>query len=72
MFARRNTLVQALNDLDTGGLPNAEIIIVSCAWWESLSTAEQTAIEGVAEKAMVKPGTVKRDNPDNKPRLSRL
>ena len=46
MFARRNTLVQALNDLDTGGLPNAEIIIVSCAWWESLSTAEQTAIEG--------------------------
>ena len=46
MFARRDTLVQALNDLDTGGLPNAEIIIVSCAWWESLSTAEQTAIEG--------------------------
>ena len=29
MFARRETLVQALNDLETGGLPNAETIIVA-------------------------------------------
>jgi hypothetical protein len=42
MFGRRDTLVQALNDFETGGLPNAEVIVVSRGWWESLSTSEQT------------------------------
>ena len=53
MFARRDTLVQALNDLETGGLPNAEIIIVSRSWWESLSTSEQTTFRTRAERAGV-------------------
>ena len=53
MFARRETLVQALNDLETGGLLNAETIIVSRHWWESLSTSEQTTFRTRAERAGV-------------------
>jgi hypothetical protein len=53
MFARRDTLVQALIDLETGGLPNAEIIVVSRGWWESLSTSEQTTFRTRADRAGV-------------------
>jgi hypothetical protein len=53
MFARRDTLVQALNDLETGGLANAKTIIVSRGWWESLSTSEQTTFHARAERAGV-------------------
>ncbi len=53
MFARRDTLVQALNDLETGGLPNAEIIVVSRGWWESLSTSEQTTFRTRADRVGV-------------------
>jgi hypothetical protein len=53
MFARRETLVQALNDLETGGLPTAETIIVGRRWWESLSTSEQTIFRTRAERAGV-------------------
>jgi hypothetical protein len=53
MFARRDTLVQALNDVETGGLPNAEIIIVSRIWWESQSISEQTTFRARAERAGV-------------------
>jgi hypothetical protein len=50
MFARRDTLVQALHDLETGDLPNAETVIVSRHWWESLSISEQTAFRTRAER----------------------
>jgi hypothetical protein len=45
MFARRETLVQALNDLETGSLPNAETIIAGRRWW--IYPMERTGIEPV-------------------------
>jgi hypothetical protein len=53
MFARRDTLVQALHDLEAGDLPNAETVIVSRQWWDSLSTTEQTTFHTRAERAGV-------------------
>ena len=53
MFVRRDTLVQALHDLETGDLPNAETVIVSRRWWESLSVSEQTTFHSRAERAGV-------------------
>jgi hypothetical protein len=53
MFARRDTLVQALHDLEAGDLPNADTVIVSRHWWESLSTSEQTTFHARAEQAGV-------------------
>ena len=50
MFARRDTLVQALHDLEAGDLPNAETVIVSRHWWDSLSTTEQTTFHTRAER----------------------
>ena len=53
MFARRDTLVQALHDLETGDLPNADTVIVSRRWWESLSASEQITFRTRAERAGV-------------------
>ena len=53
MFARRDTLVQALHDLEAGDLPNAETVIVSRDWWDTLSTTEQTSFHTRAERAGV-------------------
>jgi hypothetical protein len=53
MFARRDTLGQALEDLEAGRLPDAETIVVGRRWWEGLSNSEQTAYHARAERAGV-------------------
>jgi hypothetical protein len=53
MFARCDTLGQALQELEAGRLPNAETIVVGRRWWERLSTSEQTAFRTRAERAGV-------------------
>jgi hypothetical protein len=53
MFARCDTLVQALQELEAGRLPNADTIVVGRRWWERLSTSEQTAFRARAEWAGV-------------------
>jgi hypothetical protein len=53
MFARCDTLGQALHELEAGRLPNADTIVVGRRWWEGLSTAEQTAFRARAERAGV-------------------
>ena len=53
MFARCDTLGQALHELEAGRLPNAETIVVGRRWWERLSTSEQTEFLARAERAGV-------------------
>jgi hypothetical protein len=53
MFTRRDTLSQAIEELETGGLAGAATIVVSGEWWNSLSTAEQTALRTRADRVGV-------------------
>jgi hypothetical protein len=53
MIARRDTLEQALGDVETHALSGASTVVVSRAWWDSLSTHEQDAYRGRAERAAV-------------------
>jgi hypothetical protein len=53
MFARCDTLEQALHELEAGRLPDAETIVVGRGWWDRLSTSEQTAFRARAERAGV-------------------
>jgi hypothetical protein len=53
MFARCDTLGQALQELEAGRLPNADTIVVGRPWWERLSSSEQTAFRARAERAGV-------------------
>jgi hypothetical protein len=53
MIARRNTLEQALGDVETHALSGASTVVVSRAWWDSLSAREQDAYRGRAERAQV-------------------
>jgi hypothetical protein len=52
---------------DVGGSEHGGRPLLARFGRESFLDGSLAAGERVAEKAMVKPGTVKRDNPDNKP-----
>jgi hypothetical protein len=51
MFARCDTLEQALHELEAGRLPNAETIVVGRRWWEALSSSQQTAYHARAQRS---------------------
>jgi hypothetical protein len=53
MIIRRNTLSQALDEIQTGALKGASIVAVSRAWWATLSAHEQDAYRVRAEQADV-------------------
>jgi hypothetical protein len=53
MIARRDTLEQALGDVETQALSGASTVVVSRDWWDSLSAHEQDAYRGRAERAGV-------------------
>jgi hypothetical protein len=43
MLIRRETLAQALDELETHTLPSVTTIVVSRSWWEALGAKEQDA-----------------------------
>jgi uncharacterized protein (DUF934 family) len=53
MIARRDTLAQALTDIEAGGLGAASTVIVSLGWWDSISAREQDRYRERAERAGV-------------------
>jgi hypothetical protein len=53
MIARRDTLEQALGDIEADTLAGASTIVVNLEWWNSLSVAEQEAYRHRADKARV-------------------
>lgn len=53
MFTRRDTLRQALEEIEAGRLAGAVTIVFNRRWWEQLSPAEQTELRGRAERAGV-------------------
>jgi hypothetical protein len=53
VIARRDTLEQALGDVETGALTGASSIVVSHNWWDHLSISEQDAYRRRAERAAI-------------------
>jgi hypothetical protein len=53
MIARRDTLEQALGDVETHALSGASTVVVSREWWDSLSARERDAYRARAERAGV-------------------
>lgn len=53
MFARRDTLEEAIGELEAGGLVGAATIVVSRRTWDVLSTTEQTAFRARTDRAGV-------------------
>jgi hypothetical protein len=53
MIARRDTLEQALGELETDRLVGASTIVVNLDWWTRLSTAEQEDFRLRAARARV-------------------
>jgi hypothetical protein len=53
MIARRNSLADALRDIETRKLTEVSTIVVSHAWWEGLSSNEQSAYRSRAQRAEV-------------------
>jgi len=53
MIARRDTLAQALTDIEAGGLGAVSTVIVSLGWWDSISAREQDRYRERAERAGV-------------------
>jgi hypothetical protein len=53
MIARRDTLTQALGEVEARALPGASTIIVSRRWWDGLSPTEQGGYRGRAARAAV-------------------
>lgn len=51
MITRRETLAQALRDLEARVLTGASTIVVSRHWWDSLSSNEQSAYRSRAGRA---------------------
>ena len=50
MIIRRDTLSQALDELQAGALKGAAIIVVSRSWWEALSVNERDVYRARAER----------------------
>jgi hypothetical protein len=53
MIVRRDTLEQALDELEAHTLEGASTVIVSRGWWDSLSVHERDAYRGRAERTSV-------------------
>jgi hypothetical protein len=53
VITRRDTLEQALGDVETGTLPGASAIVVSRSWWDHLSISEQDAYRRRAGRAAI-------------------
>lgn len=53
MITRRDTLEQALRELETRVLSGASTVVVSRGWWDTLSAHEQDAYRARAERAGV-------------------
>jgi hypothetical protein len=50
MIARRDSLAQALGELEARALTGASTIVVSRLWWDKLSSSEQSAYRGRAAR----------------------
>jgi hypothetical protein len=53
MIARRDTLEQALGEVETNALRGISTIVVSRSWWDALSVNEREAYRHRAERATV-------------------
>lgn len=53
MIKRRDSLAQALRDVEGRALSDASVIVVSQPWWDSLSVNERNAYQHQAERAKV-------------------
>jgi hypothetical protein len=53
MITRRDTLEQALNEVEAKALRGASIVVVSRRWWDDLSIAERDAYRHRADRAAV-------------------
>jgi hypothetical protein len=51
MIVRRNSLTEALSQVEAGKLTGVSIIVVSRPWWDGLSTNEQSGYRSRAERA---------------------
>jgi hypothetical protein len=53
MIARRDTLEQALGEVESRALTGVSTIVVSRYWWDGLSTHEQSGYRSRAARAEV-------------------
>jgi hypothetical protein len=53
MIARRDTLEQALGEVESRALTGVSTIVVSRYWWDGLSTHEQSGYSSRAARAEV-------------------
>ena len=53
MIARRDSLGQALGEVEAETLTGASTIVVNLDWWTNLSTAEQEAYRRRADRARI-------------------
>jgi hypothetical protein len=53
MIARRDTLEQALSEIEVKGLSGVSTIVVSRRWWTGLSARERDAYQSRAERTAV-------------------
>lgn len=53
MIARRDTLAQALTDIEAGALSEAYMVVVSRGWWDTVAAREQDRYRERAERAGV-------------------
>jgi hypothetical protein len=51
LIARRNSLAEALRDIEARELTGASAIVVSQSWWAGLSSNEQSAYRSRAQRA---------------------
>ena len=53
MIVRRDSLTQALNEVESQTLSGASIIVVSRPWWDSLSAREQSGFRSRAARSAI-------------------
>ena len=53
MIVRRDSLTQALSEVDSQMLRGASIIVVSRPWWDTLSAGEQSGFRSRAARSAV-------------------
>lgn len=53
MLTRRDSLTQALRDVEARALSGASIIVINRGWWDELSVTEQDAYRTRAARADV-------------------
>jgi hypothetical protein len=53
MIVRRDSLTQALSEVESQSLRGASIIVVSRPWWDGLSASEQSGFRSRAERSAI-------------------